>query len=358
MMTPSQAPRSILLIRPCCIGDVVLATAVVVALRRAYPDARIGWAVGAWSRGVLEGHPMIDALHDTGAQALPVKSARGFLHMTRLLRQHPYDWVLSLVRSPLMSASVMLARVNFSAGLHSGWRGFGYHLRVPIKPDEPRHEADIYLDVVRALGVDTQDCHAYIPVSAEAQAQVEALLMQHHIDDAPLLVVNPAGGDNPGMRMASKRYPAPQLASITDALADELGAHVVLIGGAQDGTHIDALQAQLCHRATPFVGVLSFAQIGALALRSLLYIGNDTGVTHLASATGARTVMLMGPSDPRRYAPYAPHSIALWRDVALKAGGVAYADVGFDWERDGIAPDEALTRIRAFLQSEGIGGAG
>ncbi|MBL8162641.1 MAG: hypothetical protein JNJ61_11695, partial [Anaerolineae bacterium] len=51
-------PRRILLVLPCCIGDVILATATLQALRRAYPAAHITWAVGQWSRGVLQGHDL------------------------------------------------------------------------------------------------------------------------------------------------------------------------------------------------------------------------------------------------------------------------------------------------------------
>jgi ADP-heptose:LPS heptosyltransferase len=53
-------------------------------------------------------------------------------------------------------------------------------------------------------------------------------------------------------------------------------------------------------------GKLSFGALGALAQQAALYIGNDTGATHLAVAMGAPTIMIMGPTDPRRYGPYRP----------------------------------------------------
>ena len=62
----------ILLVLPCCIGDVILATAGLRALRRAYPDARIAWAVGSWSKAAVEHHPDLDAVLDCGAAALPM----------------------------------------------------------------------------------------------------------------------------------------------------------------------------------------------------------------------------------------------------------------------------------------------
>jgi ADP-heptose:LPS heptosyltransferase len=113
------------------------------------------------------------------------------------------------------------------------------------------------------------------------------------------------------------------------------------------------VQQQLTYPAVEFAGNLSFPQIGALAAGALLYLGNDTGLTHLAAASGGRTVMILGPSDPARYAPFTPDSLALWKPVTLRAGGVAAADVSnWDWERDGIAPEDVLARVRDWLASK------
>ena len=162
--SPPPAPRRIVLILPCCIGDVVLGTAVLCALRRAYPDAHITWAVGSWSKAAISQHDALDAVLDVGPQALPVKSLKGFIDFVGKLRAGHFDLAVSLVRSPLMSAAVMLSGIPHRAGLDSDGRGFGYHIRASITPTARRHEADIYLDVARALGVDVSGCWANIPV--------------------------------------------------------------------------------------------------------------------------------------------------------------------------------------------------
>src|SRR5690606_34219909 len=116
------------LILPCCIGDVVLATAALCALRRAYPAARIVWAVGAWSKPAIEHHDLLDGVIDTGAAALPVKSPGGFARFVRQLRGGQFELAVSLVRSPLMSLAVLLAGIPTRAGIDSGGRGFGYNV--------------------------------------------------------------------------------------------------------------------------------------------------------------------------------------------------------------------------------------
>lgn len=348
-MKISTQPNRIILILPCCIGDVVLATAALQALRRAYPDAHIVWAVGSWSKPAVEHHPLLDGVIDTGAGALPVRSPGGLLCFVRQLRAGRFDLAVSLVRSPLMSLAVLLSGIPQRAGLDSAGRGFGYTVRAKVDPNAPRHEAEIYLDVIRALGIDAAGCYANIPVSEADRASVASKLREQGIG-GEYLVVNPAGGRNPGMVMDAKRYPPEQLAALANRLAPALGASVVLIGGRGDEALVEAVQERLDAQAAAFVGALSFGEIAALARGARLYLGNDTGLTHLAAAAGAKTVMILGPSDPARYAPFAPDALALWKLTTVARGGVVGgAPAHWDWARDGISVDAAEQQIRAWL---------
>lgn len=340
-----MTPARILLYLPCCIGDVVLATAAVGALRSAYPDAYIAWAVGGWSKAAVAHHPHVNRIIDTGADALPFRSLPGFVQTVRLLRAGRYDLLVSLVRSPLMSGAALLSGIRVRAGIDSGGRGFGYTHRAPIDPSQPRHEAEIYLDVVRALGIPADGRQPFIPVMDAARG----IAMRRGVTK-PYLVVNPAGGHNPGMMMDIKRYPPAQMAALAERLARHLSAALVILAGVGDRAIVDALRRHLTTEAVEFVGALSFEEMAALAAESVLYLGNDTGLTHFAAAAGANTVMILGPSDPVRYAPLSPRSLALWQPTALPAMGVVGgAPPGFDWERDGITVEAAETQILKWL---------
>jgi ADP-heptose:LPS heptosyltransferase len=344
----------IVLILPCCIGDVVMATPTLQALRNAYPDAHITWAVGGWSRRAIEYHAALDAILDTGQAALPVKSVRGFFSFVRKLRAGKFDLAVSLVRSPLMSAAVWLSGIPQRAGLDSNGRGFGYNVRAPIDPNEARQEAEIYLHVPRVMGIDTTGLMLNLPVLESARNHIQSLLTEQ---GKPYFVVHPGGGSNPGMMMDSKRWSVEYFAAVTDTLATELDAVPILIGGPADSELVNHLKKQLKTLAQAFIGELSFPEVGALAAAALFYIGNDTGLTHLAAASGAKTIMILGPSDPKRYAPYTKSSLALWKPVPLKAGGVASRDTStWDWARDGIQPHEALVQIRHFLAQQNTTG--
>lgn len=351
--SPSAAPQRIVLILPCCIGDVILATATLKALRRAYPQAHITWAVGMWSRPAIENHDLLDAILDTGPEALPVKSFSGFRHFVRQLQAGQFDLAVSLVRSPLMSLAVLFSGIPQRAGLDSDGRGFGYNIRAPITPNTAQHEARVYLETVRALGHTSANTFANIPIHAEDTTTVQTLRRENGLEGR-FMALNPAGGNNPGMVMDSKRWPPEHFAALGNQLVEKLDlTGLVLLGGPQDAALLEQVAEQLRVPHMTLAGSLSFGQIAALVHQATVYIGNDTGLTHLAAAAGAKTVMILGPSDPRRYAPFSPHSLALWKPIPLKSGGVAAGPpVDWDWARDGLSVADAEAQILAFLAKD------
>ncbi|MCS7072358.1 MAG: hypothetical protein NZM00_12700, partial [Anaerolinea sp.] len=309
------------------------------------------WLIGSWSRPALAGHPWVDALIDSGPGALP-----GIPTAVHLIRAERPDLLVSFVRSPRMSLAALLSGVRMRAGLDSGGRGFGYNVRVRIDPAERRHEAEIALDVVRALGIDTAGARTFVPViEADAAAVAAQLHALGVLED--YLVVHAGGGRNPGMIMDAKRYPPGQLAELTARLARRLNAVAIVIGAADDAGAVAAVTDGCRERGAPALacaGLFTFGQIGALAARARLYIGSDTGLTHYAAAAGARTVALFGPSDPVRYAPYSDRALTLWKPTSRVGNrGVSAGPIAdWDWVRDGIAVDEAEAQIVAWLERD------
>lgn len=350
---PPTPPKRILLIRPCCIGDVVMATAALVALKRAYPDAEIVWAVGGWSRQAVEGHPMLHDILDTGDGASPLDTLDGARRFIDDVRRGNFDMVVSLVRSPKMSAALALTGIPVRVGIDSAGRGFGYNYRAKVDPAAIRHEADIYRDVVAALGVDVADCRPMIPIPL----QVHQMTLKR-LEDVGIIgrfiVVNPSGGTNPGATMNAKRYPPELLAALIAHLVGLLHIdHVVLVGAPEDRV----VAGELSLRLRPFVhvhgymGTLTFPEIGAMAHLALLYIGNDTGLTHYAAAAGAKTAMLLGPTDPARYRADSPDAIALWNphDGLPREGFAGGVPDGWNWHQHGIQPETAAHQIVRFV---------
>jgi len=307
-----NAPNSILIIRPCCLGDVLMATPVIAALRRAFPRARIDFAVGDWSRAMVENNLHLDGLVDCG----PVGSGsryswREYLDLVRRIRAGRYEACFVLDRSPLISLLPYLGGVPQRVGLDSKGRGSSLTVGVPVAG--LKHEAELYLDTVRAIGVEVKDPRlGFYPTEEDRRHIAEMLRADPQI---PLIVIHPAGGSNPGMTLSAKRWPPQRFAALADRLIEERRAQVLLVGGPDDGPIAALIKEDMRREPWDLTGQLTFGQFGALLERCDLFIGHDTGAMHLAVAVGAPVVAIFGPSDPRMYGPYGETSVALWHDV-------------------------------------------
>jgi ADP-heptose:LPS heptosyltransferase len=340
------------LLKPCCIGDVIFATPLLAALRRGYPGASIDWVVGSSAAAALRGHSDLANVIDCGPQANPAAHPTGLLWLVGQLRAGRYDLAVVPDRSPLSGLATLLAGIPKRAGLDSAGRGFAYNVRARIDPHVIRHEAEIYLDVARALGLSADNCWANVPPTQAALDSARQVLDQHKLRDKPLILVHPGGGVNVGMSMLAKRWPPDRFAVLSARIADQIGGQIAVIGVESDREAVAAFVHTLDRPVVDLTNRLSLPVTGALASLAAFYIGNDNGVAHLAAASGGKVLMIFGPSDPRRYAPFVPpeRSRYVWRPISVPVRGVnAGVPADFDWARDGATVDDAWKVAQEFL---------
>jgi len=305
-------PRRIIVLRSCCLGDTVLATPLLGALRRRYPRARIVVGVGAWSRPVVAHSTAVDGLCDLEGVGTGRPQAAAYARVVRRLRAGRFDAALVLDRTPFMTLLPLLAGIPVRAGIDSAGRGFALNVRVPWTQVE--HEADLFLRVGAALGVDTDGAHLYVGLAPAEQARAATLWTALGLDGARVLALAPGGGRNPGMTFRAKHWPPERYAALATRLYHERGLIPLLTGDVFDHDATDEV-ALLLHRAgAPVADAVGFTTIGDLAAlygRCALFVGADSGPTHLAAAMGVPVVAVFGPTDPAVYAPYSPRAIAL-----------------------------------------------
>ncbi len=317
-------PRRIVLLKPCCIGDVLMATPLARSLKAAWPDARIDWAVGDHSRSVLVGNPDIHALVDaTGTQRGDLRLA-AVARLVRTLRSGGYDAAFIAERSPIPALIARLAGIPVRVGLDSGGRGWLHTEGVPTAPADPRHETEIYLDLARAVGVQAADPRPVFVPSAGDEAAADGAIaaaatpivavgaapaapsgVRTPALPRPWLVIHPGGGQNPGAEHLAKRWPAAGFAGIAARWAG-LGGTALVVGGPDDvalAAEVAAGAATFGTHAVDVAGQLSLGATAALIARADAYLGNDSGVAHLASAVGTPSVVVFGPTSALRYGP-------------------------------------------------------
>ncbi len=312
---PTPGKRdNILVVKPASLGDVLMSTAFLAELRANLPQAQIAVLVTTWAKEALAANPHCDRVIDAGSVGFPGRYGwRDYRACIARVRREGFTHCFVLDRSPLMALLPRLAHVPWRAGLNSAHRGIALHVSAPCPPD--RHEADIYLDVLRAAGLRVTEPRLHFRPQAADRENVRQALSRHGVTDArPLVAIHAGGGANPGQELVSKRWPSAAFAAFADRIVQARGVGVVLVGGHDD----TAVSADVAQKTTAPVadltGTLSFTELGALIESCRLFVGNDSAPMHLAAAVGTPTVALFGPTSPAQYGPYrVPSSVVRFR---------------------------------------------
>lgn len=309
--TPSAPPHAserpkILVVKPASLGDVLMSTAFLAALKESLPNANVTVLVTTWARDALAGNPYCDHVLDSGSVGFPGRYGFTAYRMcVSRVREQGFTHCFVLDRSPLMALLPRLAGIPWRAGLNSAGRGIALHVGVPCPED--RHEAEIYLDVLRMTGIDVEKPRLHFSPQPADEAMVEHLLAERGlVDKHPLVAIHPGGGSNPGEERISKRWPREKFVALAERLSQVLGATVLLVGGPDDASICRAIEQDSAVALVNVAGALSFPQLGALIQRCHVFIGNDSSPMHLAAAVRTPVVALFGPTSPKRYGPYGP----------------------------------------------------
>lgn len=292
-----------------------MTTPLLDVIRQAYPKANITYVAGTWSKVIPEHHPAINEVIDCGSVGLSGRySILDYMKLVRVLRKRHFDLAFVLDRSPLLTLLPWLAGIPRRVGPDSLGRGFSLTDRVPVSssPRHLQHQAEIYLNLARALGLPVDRPRMrFIPTAEERRTANKSTSIQ--------VALFPGGGSNPGMELTAKRWPLERYKELARKLVYEAGAHILLIGGPGDIALNEELLGGLDVPAGSVNNIAGKTSIGELAAQLEqcdLFIGNDSSPMHLAAAVGIPVIAIFGPTSPQEYGPYPlddSKHIALWR---------------------------------------------
>jgi lipopolysaccharide heptosyltransferase I len=309
-ITPFTVLR-VLIVRLGALGDVVHAIPVAAALRRALPDARIDWVVGARHQEILTLVPAVTSVmgvRDRGGEADGLSIPRAIARF----RRERYDVVLDLqglVKSAVIARASGARRViGFSrkylreplAALfyseHYDPGGAGIYAR-----SETRHVVTINLGMLAALGI--QLSSPEFPFSAPASTAADR--MREATGGRYALL-------NPGAAWPNKRWPPDRLAELARALRDRHGLRSVVLWGPGERDLADTVVAS-ADGAAVMTPETRIADVLALARGAAVMVSGDTGPTHIGAAVGVPLVGIYGPTRPERNGPWRPEDVTVSR---------------------------------------------
>lgn len=280
------------MLRPGAIGDTLVTLPALLALRRRFPHARIEAIGNATALPIVEASRLIDSW-------LPFDDGR----VTRLFMpaDPPPD-------DPFLGIDVAVAWGRDADGTLERAlvrRGATAVVVAPSRPDpgQPEHVARHLLRTIAPLGIETSGEGIELPelhVPAEADTRALAELAAAGLSDRPFVAIHPGSGS------ITKNWPAEQYAVLVDQLQSECGLAAIVLGGPADAEALVVLHDQPGRPPTAEVVERPLLVVAALLRRAAAFIGNDSGLSHLAGLLGVPTLALFGPSDPTLWAPLGP----------------------------------------------------
>ncbi|MGQ0767305.1 MAG: glycosyltransferase family 9 protein [Gemmatimonadota bacterium] len=283
-------PTRILVIRFSSLGDLVLITPVLRMLRDHFPEARIDLATKAEYAGFFAAcaGPLVD-------MARPLVRGQSLVSYIGTLRQDRYDIVIDLHRT-LRARAVFLA-VPARRRLAYNKRALRRRLLVAIGAPSPGSIAvpELYAGPLRRLGIRGPVPRAELHPSARGIAEVDELLRD--------LGTEVGGGGipsmiaiAPGARWATKRWPVERFVGLARVLIERFGVRVVAVGDEGDRQPGAELAGRVGSGVLDATGRLSLEGTAALIGRCRMFVGNDSGLMHMAAALSVPVVALFGPT--------------------------------------------------------------
>jgi len=344
--------RSILLVLVAGIGDFVMATKAIRAVRSGYPDAEIHVLTSSEGAAIAQRHPGVDRIW-----AFPIRELRGdrfrvrpIIRLLRQLRRTRYDIAVNLYPvgswggSARMGLLFSCLRARIKIGQALSLMRFFRDERRPANVFAGKHMVDVMTDVAIAIGGRSDRGGLELSCREDISGKWDALFASGG-GDSPQLVI----GINPGGDRPNRRWPAAKFAVVARALAARCGARVLIFGGPGEESIAQEIQDALNGAALNLAGQLNLRDLPFFINRCDLLITNDSGPMHMAAALKTPVVALFGPENADFLRPYTSPDLyrVIQKPVECRPCNQATCRTGLCLEA--ISPAEVVERSLELL---------
>jgi heptosyltransferase II len=339
--------KNILVVRTDRIGDVILTTPALKALREKFRHSRITLLVTPQTQSLVDKNPYIDEVlvDDRKNQH---QGIMGFWKLVGEIRQKRYDLAIIYHTKRRTNYLCGFAGIPIRLGYrdHNG----GFLLTHQLKDERPsgkKHEADYCLDLLRPLGIVATERELHVSLHVEderwAEEQIRKMGISGGITHADQLIAVHLGASDP-----SKQWPIEYFAELMERMREKYSVRFVLVGAASLSQESKKLQELTKMLLWDMTGQTSLSQLASLLARCRLLISNDSGPVHVAAAVNTPVVSIFTRNqpgiNPERWAPLEPRS---------RAVSVAF-DPAPAFRKSGVASQEYLHKLKPVQVLEAV----
>jgi heptosyltransferase-2/heptosyltransferase-3 len=319
--------NSILVIQLAGLGDMVLATPALSALRSLYFQAKVVLLTNSRSVDIVRGSKDLDEI-------FILDNLSDFLKLFRKLRSYHFDLVINLYRLYSFKGAIKMFLLFLSiggeywVGRDTAARGFFYHLRVPEKLNDSKHEVEHKLDIIRALGGQIKEMNLKVEFDKEDEDFIKDLLKKEGIEDKDILI-----GINCATFRPSRNWTAVGYAQLAEQLTKKMSVKVAFCGGSLDRKIFNKIKFKLSVEVLDLVGKLTVRQLITFIKRCNLFISPDSGPMHIAAVLGVPLVSLFGEEEYNEFRPFGDEKLIKIIRTPMKL----------------INPEQVITTVKQLL---------
>jgi len=285
---------NILLIQLKRIGDLILTTPAIAALREKFPDANITLVISDEGKALARAITAVDRLLVMPRGLAGIKTAAA-------IASGKFDYAVDFTRNDRSALLVLLSRarkriVSFRIKMRSKFRTRFYNEFVPHRMRD-MHTADYHLALLAPLGIENASAAIQLTLPENSRSTAGELLATHNIRKQFVIF-------HPGSARSEKFWNAQRWSEVIDTAADHK-VDLVLTGGSSplEQTHLDDIKSKVRHPVIDLSGKTDLLTLAALIARARLLITVDSAPMHLAAATRTPQVILFGPTNPFHWRP-------------------------------------------------------
>jgi lipopolysaccharide heptosyltransferase II len=334
----------ILVVRTDRIGDVVLATPLLRALRQTFPNAFIAAMVRAYTRDVLQNNPNLNEIIEDDYQGRD-KGARRFWREVERIKAYGFDTALLLLPTERAAWILFFAgishRITTSMRLYTVLTGMRSVLRHKYNPI--RHEADYCLDLGRRIGVQTNDLSTEVFLTEEEKKKGKEIISSYGVNETDTVL-----GIHPGSGRSSPNWHVERYAELAARFISRANLKIVVTGSSNEDhfwSHFEKLRSG---NVINLIGKLTLRQLMSTISHYDCLFSPSTGPMHIAAALRVPTVSLFTPlpaCSPELWGPKGNQS-----EVLLPPEGFCQVKCEIDPKKCTLGGIEVESAYRAVLK--------
>ncbi len=291
-----------LVIRTDRVGDVVLSTPVLEAIKCCLPESHIFMMVSPYAADVVKNNPNLDDViiddyenHHRGI--------RGFFTLVKQIKEKKFD--VGILLRPTLRLALLLFLGGIKYRIGTGYRFYQifFNRKVYVhRKINLRHETEYNLNLLRPLGIGPPKISPKMFLSSEEEKFARQILDEFKITPEDTVVVIHPGSGNSSLNLPAKRF-----AQVADRLVEKVNAKIVFTGMDREKGLVDFIKNNMEHTAFNLTGRTNLRELAAVLKNCDVVISNSTGPMHLAVALGTHTVAIFCPifaAGPIRWGPY------------------------------------------------------